>query len=79
MTIPDQAAKVGTPFSFAFAANTFSDADSGDTLTYEATQSGGSALPSWLTFTASTRTFSGHAPSHRHGNADGDGDGERRQ
>ena len=49
---------MGVAFSYAFPANTFSDADS-DTLTYTATQSDDSALPSWLTFTASTRTFSG--------------------
>ncbi len=42
----------------AFAANTFNDVDSGDTLSYTATLSGGSALPSWLSFNAATRTFS---------------------
>ncbi len=56
--IPDQSAKVGVPFSYAFPSNTFTDAD-GDTLTYTATQADDSALPSWLTFTPSTRTFSG--------------------
>ena len=57
--IPDQTANVGAAFSYAFPANTFSDADSSDTLTYTATKSDDTALPSWLTFTASTRTFSG--------------------
>ena len=56
--IPDQTATAGTAFSYAFAATTFSDA-SGDTLTYTATQADGTALPSWLSFTAGTRTFSG--------------------
>ena len=56
--IPDQTATAGTAFSYAFAATTFSDAD-GDTLTYTATQADGTALPSWLSFTAGTRTFSG--------------------
>ncbi|HEU5145200.1 MAG TPA: putative Ig domain-containing protein [Chryseosolibacter sp.] len=56
--IPDQTATVGTAFNFAFALNTFSDAN-GDALSYTATLSGGSPLPSWLTFTPSTRTFSG--------------------
>ena len=56
--IPDQRAGVGTAFSYTFPADTFNDAD-GDTLTYTATKGDGSALPSWLTFTASTRTFSG--------------------
>ena len=56
--IPDQTATAGTAFSYAFPATTFSDADS-DTLTYTATQADGTALPSWLSFSASTRTFSG--------------------
>ena len=56
--IPDQTAPVGDAFSYAFPANTFNDADS-DTLSYTATKSDGTALPAWLTFTASTRTFSG--------------------
>src|SRR5207245_3306076 len=38
---------------------TFTDVDTGDTLTYTATAADGSPLPTWLTFTASTRTFSG--------------------
>ena len=56
--IPNQTATAGTAFSYAFLANTFSDADS-DSLTYTATKSDDTALPSWLTFTAVTRTFSG--------------------
>ena len=56
--IPNQTATAGTAFSFQFPANTFSDADS-DSLTYTAAKSDGTALPSWLTFTAVTRTFSG--------------------
>ena len=56
--IPDGAATTGVEFSFQFAANTFSDAD-GDSLTYGAAESDGSALPSWLDFDALTRTFSG--------------------
>ena len=56
--IPDQSAPVGTAFSYAFPANTFSDADS-DALTYTATKADGTALPTWLSFTAGTRAFSG--------------------
>ena len=56
--IPDQTATAGTAFSYAFPANTFSDADS-DTLSYTATKADGTALPTWLSFTASTRAFSG--------------------
>ena len=58
-TIPDQPATVGTAFSYAFPANTFSDADTGDTLSYTATKADDTALPTWLAFAASTRTFSG--------------------
>ena len=58
-TIPNQTATAGTAFSYAFLANTFADTDPGDTLTYTATQSDDTALPSWLSFAAATRTFSG--------------------
>ena len=57
--IQDQTATVGTALNFAFPTNTFADTDAGDTLTYTATQSDDSALPSWLGFAAATRTFSG--------------------
>ena len=57
--IPDQSATVGTEFSYTFLANTFNDADTGDTLTYSAKKADDSALPTWLTFTDTTRTFSG--------------------
>ena len=40
----------------------FADVDNG-TLSYSATQSDGSALPSWLAFDAATRTFSGTPPA----------------
>ncbi|MCY4174623.1 MAG: putative Ig domain-containing protein, partial [Cyanobacteria bacterium MAG CAR3_bin_5] len=56
--IPDQNATAGTAFSYQFPANTFADAD-GDPLGYTATQGDDSALPTWLTFTANSRTFSG--------------------
>ena len=57
--ILDLTVEVGTAFSYAFPITTFTDADTGDTLTYTATLSDDSALPSWLTFNAATRTFSG--------------------
>ena len=57
--IPDQSATAGTAFSYVFPANTFSDADTGDTLSYTATKTDGTALPTWLAFAAGTRTFSG--------------------
>jgi hypothetical protein len=52
--IPNQNATEDAAFSFQFAANTFADPDIGDTLTYSV-----SALPTWLSFDANTRTFSG--------------------
>ena len=57
--LPDQTAPQGGAFSYAFASNAFTDPDAGDTLTYNATLADGSALPSWLSFNAATRTFSG--------------------
>lgn len=55
----NQSATVGSAFSLTLPAGTFTDVDSGDSLTYSATAADGSALPAWLTFNASTRTFSG--------------------
>ena len=61
ITIPDQAATVGTAFEYVFPSTSFRDADS-DSLTYEAKQTDGttdSELPSWLTFTAAERKLAG--------------------
>ena len=57
--IPDQTATADTAFSYAFPTNTFSDVDTGDTLSYAATKADGMELPTWLAFTDSTRTFAG--------------------
>ena len=57
--LSDQMAMEDTLFSVSFPANTFSDLDTGDILTYTAELTGGTPLPSWLTFTSGTRTFSG--------------------
>ncbi|NKL29845.1 DUF4082 domain-containing protein [Rhizobium leguminosarum bv. viciae] len=54
-----QNATVGSAFSFVLPTTTFTDVDSGETLAYAATAADGSALPAWLAFNASTRTFSG--------------------
>jgi VCBS repeat-containing protein len=59
--IPAQFFDEDTPVLFQVPANTFVDPE-GDALTYTATMSDGSALPSWLTFDASTKTFSGTPP-----------------
>jgi VCBS repeat-containing protein len=57
--VADQTATEDIAFSFTFAANTFGDLDTSDTLIYTATLSDNSALPGWLNFDDSTRTFSG--------------------
>lgn len=57
--LADQAAAQGAAFTYTVPASAFTDPDSGDTLTYSATLADGSALPSWLTFNAATRAFSG--------------------
>ncbi|UPT54591.1 putative Ig domain-containing protein [Dickeya zeae] len=62
-TVSTQSATKDTAFSFTVPGGTFVDVDSGDTLTLTATQSDGSALPTWLSFNPSTRTFSG-TPGH---------------
>ncbi|MCU0544335.1 MAG: S8 family serine peptidase [Oscillatoriaceae cyanobacterium Prado104] len=49
-------------FEYAFPANTFTDPDPGDKLTYTATLMDGSPLPQWLTFNPDTRTLSGESP-----------------
>lgn len=44
------------------ASDIFAEVD-GEGLTYSASLSDGSALPSWISFNSSTQTFSGNAPS----------------
>jgi len=59
ITLTDQQATEDAHFSFTIAADAFRDVDAGDVLTLSATRADGSALPSWLSFDAATRTFSG--------------------
>jgi large repetitive protein len=59
--IADQTFVVGGAVdSFVVPVGAFADVDAGTTLTYTATLADGSALPTWLTFTPGTRTFSGN-------------------
>ncbi|ODU32494.1 MAG: hypothetical protein ABS93_00265 [Thiobacillus sp. SCN 62-729] len=60
----DQLYRAGQSFSFQVPSNNFLDID-GDALTYTATQQSGAALPSWVQFNASTRTFSGTVPGNQ--------------
>ncbi len=57
--IVDMSTSVGAAFAFTVPASTFADVDLGDTLTYSATLADGSALPPWLSFNSTTRTFNG--------------------
>ncbi len=55
-SLPDQTATEAT--AFTYQAPAFTDPE-GDSLTYTAALSDGNAFPSWLSFAANTRTFSG--------------------
>ena len=57
----DQTWKQGSKVSLTLPTGTFTD-PLGQTLTYTATQASGQALPSWLSFKASTMTLSGTVP-----------------
>ncbi|MEG2266949.1 MAG: putative Ig domain-containing protein, partial [Acinetobacter sp.] len=59
--IADQSFTDAKAFSYTIPSTAFKDPD-GDALTYTATLEDGSALPSWLTFNATTRVLSGTAP-----------------
>ena len=55
--IPAQIVSVGQQYTFTFAANTFKDLDN-IPLAYNASLTDGGALPSWLNFNNTSRTFS---------------------
>ncbi|MBW4652836.1 MAG: DUF4347 domain-containing protein [Kaiparowitsia implicata GSE-PSE-MK54-09C] len=57
--IAPQSATAGTEFTFLVPANTFTDPDPGDVLSYTATRANGNSLPNWLSFNPNTRQFSG--------------------
>ena len=57
--ISNQTATEDSVFSYTVPLNTFTDVDAGETLTYKATQANGSDIPTWLSFDAVTRTFTG--------------------
>ncbi|NJK83609.1 MAG: hypothetical protein HC912_07105 [Saprospiraceae bacterium] len=54
--IPNQVGNINTLFTYTFPANTFTDVEA---LTYTASLANNDPLPTWLTFDANTRTFSG--------------------
>ena len=57
--VADQVAVKAQAFNLVLPATTFIDVDKSDTLTWSATLGDGSALPTWLSFNATTRAFSG--------------------
>ncbi|MBN2762256.1 MAG: right-handed parallel beta-helix repeat-containing protein [Bacteroidales bacterium] len=57
--LSDTAACIGENFTYAIPANSFTDADPGDTLIYSAALTGNGQLPAWLAFHDQTLTFSG--------------------
>ena len=57
-TLGNQRTPSGQEFSLVLPASLFSDPD-GDALTFSVTRGDGTALPSWLTYNAATRTLSG--------------------
>ena len=58
--LTDLSVAEGATLSFGFGASAFVDPNA-DALTYSATLANGSALPGWLSFNSSTRTFTGTA------------------
>ncbi len=57
--IPNQTDSIGVQYTYTIPDSTFIDDDGNNTLTYSATLSDGSNLPSWLNFNSGTRTLSG--------------------
>jgi VCBS repeat-containing protein len=68
--IANQTTLEDVPFSFTIPTDSFTDIDTGDTLTYSAKLADGSALPSWLSFDVATQTFSGTPLNGDVGNLD---------
>jgi Ca2+-binding RTX toxin-like protein len=59
--IADQTSAEDGTWTFQVPSSAFGDAD-GDVLSYSAKLANGSGLPSWLTFSPATRSFSGTPP-----------------
>ncbi len=66
-SLSNQVAKVDQEFRFVVPDTTFFD-ENGDSLAYIATKVSGKALPNWLSFDNTTRTFSGTPSSSDTGN-----------
>ena len=57
--LPDTDININQALNYTIPSGAFTDIDTGDTLTYAATKADGTALPSWMTFNATTRNLSG--------------------
>ena len=57
--LADQRVQKDTRIKFRVPDDTFNEIDEGDTLDYNATLANGEALPAWLAFNPTSRTFSG--------------------
>lgn len=57
--IQDQSAKQGLAYQYSLPADTFTDPDVGDNLSYEVSLDNGDPLPTWLSFDPTTLTFAG--------------------
>ena len=57
--IPNQSVQVDLNLFFTFSDATFSDLNSDDILSYNASLANNNPLPAWLNFNSDTRTFSG--------------------
>ena len=66
----DQTAVEDAAFTFTVPANTFADPDAGEVLTHSVSLADGTALPTWLSFNAATRTFSGTPENAQVGSLD---------
>lgn len=66
--VPTLQAHAGSTWSYTFAADTITDPDSWDHVTYKVTTGIGAALPTWLSFDAATRTLIGTPNNTNMGN-----------
>jgi Putative Ig domain/RTX calcium-binding nonapeptide repeat (4 copies)/Metallo-peptidase family M12B Reprolysin-like len=70
LALLDRAAVEDAVFTWQLPANSFSDPDAGDVLTFSAKLADGTALPNWLTFDAATQTLSGTPANGQVGSSD---------
>lgn len=68
--LADQSITANAMWNWTLPADSFTDIDSADALTYSAMRANGTVLPSWLSFNAATLSFSGLVPDSAAGNMD---------